>query len=197
YLAFCLFYPGGALKMRGLMGRAIPGDVDRAELLPVILRLLQNDDGRARGAVGTVFKLMELEDLKPILPELVEAVRTPSPSGVMFSNGVRLAGLDFLAEHRIAEGMELCIAVTEIDKWGKKDRIDRCLSALETYGAAAREVLPQLEDLAARLAAHKEARSLKKQLDRCEAVIAAVRASDDDRPVRTVKEVMGRKRRRR
>jgi hypothetical protein len=183
--------------MRGLMGRAIPGDVDRAELLPVILRLLQNDDGRARGAVGTVFKLMELEDLKPILPELVEAVRTPSPSGVMFSNGVRLAGLDFLAEHRIAEGMELCIAVTEIDKWGKKDRIDRCLSALETYGAAAREVLPQLEDLAARLAAHKEARSLKKQLDRCEAVIAAVRASDDDRPVRTVKEVMGRKRRRR
>jgi len=197
YLAFCLFYPGGALKMRGLMGRAIPGDVDRAELLPVILRLLQNDDGRARGAVGTVFKLMELEDLKPILPELVEAVRTPSPSGVMFSNGVRLAGLDFLAEHRIAEGMELCIAVTEIDKWGKKDRIDRCLAALERYGAAAREVLPQLEDLAARLAAHKEARSLKKQLDRCEAVIAAVRASDDDRPVRSVKEVMGRKRRRR
>ena len=93
--------------------------------------------------------------------------------------------------------MELCIAVTEIDKWGKKDRIDRCLAALERYGAAARDVLPQLEDLAARLAAHKEARSLKKQLDRCEAVIAAIRASDDDRPVRTVDQVMGRGRRRR
>jgi hypothetical protein len=197
YLAFCLFYPGGALNMRGLMGRAIPRDVDRADLLPVILRLLQNDDGRARGAVGTVFKLMELEDLKPILTQLVEAVRTPSPSGVMFSNGVRLAGLDFLAQHRIAEGMELCLAVTEIDRWGKKDRIDRCLAALEGYGAGARPVLPQLEELATRLAAHKEARSLKGQLDRCEAVIAAIRTSDDDRPVRTVDQVMGRGRRRR
>ena len=141
YLAFCLFYPGGALKMRGLLSRNL-GGTDRDDLLPVIERLLINDDGRARGALGTIFKLLTLEELRPLLPQIVEAVRTPSPSGVMFSNGIRLAGPDFLAAHRSAEGMELCILVTEIDKWGKQDRILRCMKALEQYGGAARPVLP-------------------------------------------------------
>jgi hypothetical protein len=195
YLAFCLFYPGGALKMRGLLSRNL-GDLDREDLLPVVERLLLNDDGRARGALGTIFKLMTLEELRPLLPQIVEAVRTPSPSGVMFSNGIRLAGLDFLAAHRIAEGMELCILVTEIDKWGKQDRILRCMKALERYGGAARPVLPQLRDLEERLRAHREAKNLGKQIQACEDAIAAIEAAEDSPEVRTVAEIMGSRRRR-
>ncbi|MDC3307355.1 HEAT repeat domain-containing protein [bacterium] len=196
YLAFCLFYPGGALGMRGLLSKNL-GDVDRSDLLPVIERLLLNDDGRARGAMGTIFKLMTLEELKPLLPQLVEAVRTPSPSGVMFSNGVRLAGLDFLAANRIAEGMELCILVTEIDKWGKQDRILRCMKALQQYGGAARPVLPQLRDLKKRLRAHREARNLEKQIQACVDTIDAIESAGASPEVRTVAELTGSRRSRR
>ncbi|MDA0946918.1 MAG: DUF6288 domain-containing protein [Planctomycetota bacterium] len=189
YLAFCLFYPGGALKMRGLLSRSVEG-IDRELLRRAILRLMQNDDGRARGAVAQVFKLMTLDELAPILPEILEAVRTPSPSGVMFSNGIRLAGLEFLAQHRIAEGMELCIAVTEIDQWGKQDRIVKCMQALQRYGSAAAEVRPQLEDLQRRLRAHKESKNLGKQLALVAETLAALDSGPLGPPVRTVEEVV-------
>ncbi|MDB4417356.1 DUF6288 domain-containing protein [bacterium] len=196
YMAFCLFYPGGALGMRGLLSKDL-GDLDRSDLLPVIERLLINDDGRARGAMGTIFKLMTLEELKPLLPQLVEAVRTPSPSGVMFSNGVRLAGLDFLAANRVTEGMELCILVTEIDKWGKQDRILRCMKALQEYGGAARPVLPQLRDLEDRLRGHREARNLEKQIKACTDTIDAIETARTSPEVRTVAELMALRRSRR
>lgn len=194
YLAFCLFYPGGALGMRGLLSKDL-GDLDRADLLEVIERLLLNDDGRARGAMGTIFKLMSLEELSPLLPQIVEAVRTPSPSGVMFSNGVRLAGLDFLAAHRIEEGMELCIQVTEIDKWGKRDRILRCMAALARYGGAGRAVLPELRDLETRLRAHREARNLDKQIQACVDTIASIEADQAPPEVQSVSDIMGSRRR--
>jgi len=193
YLAFCLFYPGGALRMRGLLSKSVEG-LDRDLLRRAIVRLMQNDDGRARGAVAQVFKLMTLEELAPILPEILEAVRTPSPSGVMFSNGIRLAGLEFLAKHRIAEGMELCIAVTEIDQWGKQDRIVKCMQALGTYGTAARAVLPQLRDLQSRLGAHKESKNLGKQKDLVAQTIAAIESGAPADPVRPAREIVKRAR---
>lgn len=189
YLAFCLFYPGGALRMRGLLSRSVEG-LDRDLLRRAIVRLMQNDDGRARGAVAQVFKLMTLEELAPILPEILEAVRTPSPSGVMFSNGIRLAGLEFLAKHRIAEGMELCIAVTEIDQWGKQDRIVKCMQALALYGAAAKPVLPELRDLQRRLGAHKESKNLAKQKELVAQAIEAIESGAPAEAVRSAREVV-------
>ena len=65
----------------------------------------------------------------------------------MFAAGIRLAGIDIFAKHRIKEGMELCFAVMEIDTWGKGSRVPRCLKALATYGAAAKPMLPRLRQL--------------------------------------------------
>ena len=191
YLAFCLFYPGGALGMRGLLARSLDG-IDRELLLAAVERLLANDDGRARGAVGTVYDNLTLEELAPILPAIVEAVRTPSPSGVMFANDIRLRGLDLLARHRIREGMELCIPVMEIDQWGKQDRILRGLRALAAYGGAARPVLPDLRDLERRLAAHPEARNLGEQIELCRETIATIEAAPEGEPLRSVEELTGR-----
>ncbi|MFT7678292.1 MAG: hypothetical protein ACI8QC_002278, partial [Planctomycetota bacterium] len=196
YLAFCLFYPGGALKMRGLLARSIDG-IDRELLLKAIERLLLNDDGRARGAIGSVYKHLSLEEITPLLPMIVESVRTPSPSGVMFASSIRLAGLDLLASHRIAEGMELCIDVTEIGQWGKKDRINRCLKILATYGGAARPVLPSLRDLGRRLKAHKESRALAAQIQLCKDTIAAIESLPEGEPLRSLKDLVQPKRRRR
>lgn len=187
YLAFCLFYPGGALKMRGLLARSVDG-IDRELLLPAIERLLLNDDGRARAALGNVYKLLTLEELTPLLPAILESIRTPSPSGVMFANGIRLSGLEFFGRHRIAEGMELCIDVTEIDQWGKQDRIKRCMQVLSEYGGAARPVLPQLRDLVRRLEAHREARALAPLIQLCEDTIATIESSTESEPLRSLED---------
>ena len=92
--------------------------------------------------------------------------------------------------------MELCVLVTEIDKWGKQDRILRCMKALQRYGGAARPVLPQLRDLEDRLRAHREARNLSEQIQACVDTIEAIEADRSPAPVRTVAEVMGSRRRR-
>jgi hypothetical protein len=188
YLGFCLFYPGGALGMRGLLARSLEG-VDAELLVPAVRRLLTNDDGRARGATGNVFRLLDLEQAEPLLPDLLRAIETPSPSGVMFANDIRLRGLDFFAEHRIAEGMPLCLAVPEIDKWGKQDRVLRCMKALQRYGGAARGQLPALRQLLADLEAHREAKNLGKQIEAVRETMAAVEGDRDPAPVVTLAEL--------
>ena len=189
YLAFCLFYPGGALRMRGVLSKDV-GDVDERLLLDAVDRLLQNDDGRARAAAGTIYKILPFERLVPLLPRIVESVRTPSPSGVMFANGIRLAGLDLLSEHGVAEGIPLCVEVTEIDEWGKQDRVLRAMKAAARYGAAARSEIPRLRDLERRLQAHREAKNLGKQIEAVEAAIRAIESAPEGSPARTVAELL-------
>ena len=185
YLAFCLFYPGGALRMVGLLARDLEG-VDRQLLYPAVERLLTNDDGRARGAVSSVYKQLSYEEIRPLLPAILRAIETPSPSGVMFASGIRLRGLELLAEHRIKEGMPLCLKVMDIEAWGKRDRIAGCLKILARYGGAAKAVLPELKALEKQLLAHREARGLKEQIDLVRKTIADIESATDAPQLRTL-----------
>ena len=121
---------------------------------------MQNEDGRARGSLETVYANLTYDEIKPFLPAIHQAIVEPAPSGIMFASGIRLSGVELLAKHRIREGMPLCIRIMEIDKWGKKNRIAKCLKTLETYGSAAKPVLPELRQLEKDLRAHQEARML-------------------------------------
>ena len=138
YLCFNVF---------GKMLKKSLGDVDQALLLKAVAAGLQNQDGRARGEIGGIYQQLSYEQIKPLLPAIREAIVTPAPSGEMFAAGIRLAGLDIFAKHRIKEGMELCFVVMEIDKWGKGDRVPKCLKALAAYGPAAKPMLPRLRQL--------------------------------------------------
>lgn len=189
YLSFCLFYPGGALRMKGLLARSLEG-VDRTQLYPAVRRLLLNEDGRARGACGNIFRLLSLEEAIPLLPDILRAIEVPSPSGVMFANEVRLRGLEFLARYHIAEGMELCLKVPEIHKWGKQDRIRRCMEYLAQYQGAARRVLPQLRQLIADLEAHREAKSLEPQIQICRDTLAGIQAAKEVPKLRRLEELL-------
>jgi hypothetical protein len=155
YLCFALFNPRGGLISRSLEG------VDRELLVHAVQAGLRNEDGRARGALGSVYENLTYDEIKPLLPAIHDAIVTPAPSGIMFASGIRLSGVELLAKHRIREGLPLCIQIMEIDKWGKKDRITRCLTTLATYGAAAKAVLPELRQLAQDLLDHREARMLE------------------------------------
>lgn len=151
YLCSALF---GTMLKRSLDG------VDRDLLRKAVVAGLQNQDGRARGEIGGIYQQLSYEDIKPLLPAIREAIVTQAPSGEMFASGIRLSGVELLAKHRIREGMTLCLQVMEIDKWGKKDRIGRCLKIMAMYGGAAKPMLPQLRQLEKDFLAHPEAKSL-------------------------------------
>ena len=176
YLAFGLFYPGGALRMVGLISHSLEG-VDKRLLYPAVEKLLENPDGRARGAVGSVYDLLTYEELEPILPAILKAIEEPAPSGVMFASGIRLRGLQLLATHRIEEGIPLCLEVMEIDKWGKRRRIVECLKILRSYGGAARPVLPELRELERQLVGHREAEGLAEQIELVRQVISEIESA--------------------
>lgn len=144
YLCFSVF---GKMLKNSLVG------VDRELLAKAVTAGLQNQDGRARAEIGGIYQQISYQEIKPLLPAIHEAIVKPSPSGIMFADGIRLSGLDLLAKHRIREGMALCLDVMDIDRWGKANRIDRCLKTLAKYGAAAKPLLPRLRQLEKDLAA--------------------------------------------
>jgi hypothetical protein len=185
YIGYSLFYPGGAMGKAGLFAKSIEG-VDRRKLNAAIERLLKNDDGRARGTVPAVYKHLTYDELKPLLPAIYDSIRYQSPSGEMFARGVRLKGLDLFAQYRIQEGMALCIHVMDIHKWGAKKRIPACLETLETYGAAAKAVLPELRVLEKRMRADKK-KDMPKYATEVAALIQKLEAAPaDTRPLRTL-----------
>lgn len=182
YLCFALFARRGGLISQSLEG------VDRELLIEAVRAGLQNEDGRARGNFGTVYENLTYEEIKPLLPAIHAAIVTPAPSGIMFANGIRLAGIDLLAKHRIKEGIPLCIDVMEIQKWGKRDRITRCLKTLGTYGGAAKSVLPQLRQLERELSVHSEAKGLQPQIDQIRKLITNIETAAETVDLRSISE---------
>lgn len=141
YLCFALFD-----RRDGMLGRSLEG-VDPVALQAAVVAGLRNEDGRARGSLGSVYRNLPYEAIEPLLPAIHEAIIEPAPSGIMFADGIRLAGLEVLARHRIVEGVPLCIAMIDPDRWGLDNRIGRCLAVLRQYGGAARSAVPRLRAL--------------------------------------------------
>ena len=168
YLCFALFNQRG-----GMLGRSLDG-VDRPLLYAAVKAGLRNEDGRARGSIGSVYRNLSYEEVEPLLPTIYRAVIEPAPSGIMFADGIRLRGLEILAKHHIKEGVSLCLDVMEIQRWGKRDRITKCLEILQTFGGAARPTLPGLAQLEEQLLAHREAKGLQPQIDLVRQTMAAI-----------------------
>ncbi len=163
YLAFCLFCRGGVLGMEGLLARSLQG-MDLGELRPAVERILKNPDARARATVESLYRQLNYEEIRPFLPAVAQSIIDPAPTGIMFADAIRLEGLDLLARHRIEEGMSMCLEILDLESWGKRTRILRCLRALRQYGGAAKPLLPQLREVQERLLRHRERRSLEAQI---------------------------------
>ncbi len=183
YLCFALFNRRG-----GMLGRSLEG-VDRQLLYAAVKAALRNEDGRARGALGTVYQNLAYEEIEPLLPAIHQAVVEPAPSGIMFADGIRLSGLEILAKHHIEEGLSLCLDVMEIDRWGKQNRITRCLEILQTYGGAAEPILPRLEELEEQLRVHPEAKGLASQIDLVRQTITRIKADQDPPTLRRMDDI--------
>ncbi|MGI9428221.1 MAG: DUF6288 domain-containing protein [Bythopirellula sp.] len=141
YLCFALFN-----TRDGMLGRSLNG-VDRELLYKAVRAGLGNEDGRARGSFGSVYKNLTYEEIKPLLPAIYQAIVEPAPSGIMFADNIRLSGLELLAKHRVKAGLPLCLSMIDLNRWGQRNRIKRCLNILRAYGGAAQPETPRLQAL--------------------------------------------------
>jgi hypothetical protein len=142
YLSFSLFETRG-----GLLSRSLDG-VDREALYKAVRAGLKNQDGRARGSFGSVYRNLSAEEIRPLLPAIYEAIMEPAPSGEMFADGIRVEGLQLLAKHRIAEGMSACVKYArDQNPWSSQNRTPELMKILLTYGAHAKAVLPELKQV--------------------------------------------------
>lgn len=161
--------------------------VDEVQLRKAIMAGLKNEDGRARGEVARVYDQLDYDQIKPLLPAIHEAIVTPAPSGEMFADGVRLAGVKLLAKHRIKEGMALCLQIIDLERWGKQNRIKQILATLKMYGGAAKPMLPQLRQLEKDLKAHPEAKNLQPLAAECADLIQLVENSESSMELRSLR----------
>ena len=142
YLSFAMFDDGGMLR------RSLDG-VDREALYKAVRAGLKNQDGRARGAISSVYRNLSTEEIKPLLPAIYQAVVEPAPSGEMFADGIRVEGLRLLAKHRIEEGISACLKYTrDQNPWASQERTPELMKILLTYGTHAKLLIPELTRLA-------------------------------------------------
>jgi Family of unknown function (DUF6288) len=140
YLCFAVF---GQMLKNSLEG------VDRGLLFKAVTAGLQNQDGRARGDIAHIYKQLSFDEIKPLLPVVLRAVVEPAPSGEMFADGIRVAGLEVLAAHHVAEGMKAGVDyIRTQNKWASEKRTPVLLNILQTYGAHAKAVIPELRKIA-------------------------------------------------
>jgi hypothetical protein len=143
YLCFALFNRRG-----GLIGKSLEG-VDRELLAKAVRAGLQNEDGRARGTIGSVYNNLSFEEVKPLLPAIHRAVVEPAPSGIMFADGIRMEGLRLLAKHRVNEGIKACVKYTRTQNpWASEKRTPELMKVLLKYGAHAKSAIPELKQIA-------------------------------------------------
>jgi hypothetical protein len=143
YLAFALFDGGG-----GMLNRSLDG-VDREALYKAVRAGLKNQDGRARGAIGSVYRNLSAQDIKPLLPAIYQAIVEPAPSGEMFADEIRVEGLRVLAKYRIKEGIDACVKYTrDQNPWSSENRTPKLMEILLSYGTHAKSVIPELTRIA-------------------------------------------------
>ena len=143
YFTFALFE-----NRDGLLSRSLEG-VDREALYKAVSAGLQNQDGRARGSIGSVYRNLSLEEIKPLLPSILAAINERAPSGEMFADTICVEGLKLLAKHHIEEGMQACVKYArEQNPWASQKRTPELMEALLSYGTRAKAVIPDLVRLA-------------------------------------------------
>jgi hypothetical protein len=142
YLSFALFDGGGILS------RSLEG-VDRGPLFEAVRAGLQNQDGRARGSFGSVYRHLSAEEIQPLLPDIYQAILEPAPSGEMFADAIRVEGLRLLAKHHVEEGISACVKYTrDQNPWASEHRTPELMEILLSYGTHAKSVIPELTRIA-------------------------------------------------
>ncbi len=146
-LASRLFYRGKASKFLGLLSdKKDLSKVDRQLLLDAARSILHNQNGRARQMVAeTVYPALTQQERELLRDDIVQAVKVMAPSGIGGGWAVRWEGLELLAkdEDPAVPGLTAYI----LEHCGKGSVVPMLLKPLKSYGPAAKEALPVLQDM--------------------------------------------------
>jgi hypothetical protein len=109
----------------------------------------KNADGAARSHVGNYFEnRLTADDVKALMPEILEAVKILAPADTMYCNFIRQNALNTLVKYRFQEGIAACILFAKtMGGHGSEIMIGRVMKQIETYGSAAKVLIPDLKEL--------------------------------------------------
>ena len=132
----------------GLLRRSVEG-VDRTLLYPSIQAVSRNADGMARAHLRHTFeKLLTLDDVQALAPDILAAVEIRCPADTMFGNEIRMGGFKALTKYHFREGMQAGVIFAKTQGGhGSESRTGEIMKELIGYGAAAKEVVPGLREL--------------------------------------------------
>ena len=124
-------------------------DADRALLYPAVRVVSGNADGMARATLKGYFdQKLSLEDVQALAPDILAAVKTPSPADTMFGNEIRMGGFRALTKYHFQEGIEAGVMFAKTQGGhGSEGRTGEIMKEIVTYGTAARAAVPALREL--------------------------------------------------
>ncbi|MEN9975147.1 MAG: hypothetical protein RLZZ282_1153 [Verrucomicrobiota bacterium] len=116
---------------------------------PAIQIIARNPDGMARATLGGYFsnELTE-KDVQILAPDLLAAVKVRCPADTMFGAEIRMGAFKALTKFHYKEGIEAGLVFAQTQGGhGSQIRTALIMKELESYGSAARDVVPQLKEL--------------------------------------------------
>jgi len=184
-LAAALFSGPRADALKGL---------DSKLVYPAIRAIAGNADGMARATLKGYFEnKLTVDDVQALAPEILAAVKTPSPADKMFSNEIRMGAFKALTKYHFKEGIEAGVGFAKTQGGhGSQKRTGEIMKEIIPYGTAARGALPGLKELVvqfnAEVAANKFPKGAINQLrvDAVEDAIKAIEAATTQPELRTI-----------
>jgi hypothetical protein len=124
-------------------------DADRKLLYPAIRIVSRNADGMARATLkGYIESKLSEADVVALAADLVVAVQTLCPADTMFGAEIRMGAFKALTKYHFKEGMAAGVIFAKTQGGhGSENRTGQIMQEIVSYGSAAREVLPQLQEV--------------------------------------------------
>ncbi|MCY3017611.1 MAG: DUF6288 domain-containing protein, partial [Planctomycetota bacterium] len=168
--------------------------IDPKLLYPAIRAVSQNPDGMARMRLRNTFeKLLTVDDVQALAPEILAAVKTPCPADTMFGNEIRMGGFKALTKYHFKEGIEAGVIFAKTQGGhGSESRTGVIMKEIMSYGSAAREAVPGLKELIVALNAQCKKGEFpagelnNRRITAVEAAIAAIEAAKDQPELRSI-----------
>ena len=99
----------------------------------------------ARSKLEGALNALTEDDVKALAPDILELATSHGPADTMFSRGIRVSAFKVLAKYHFQEGIRAAPLVAK-GKYGCHNAVE-IMKALETYGSAAKEIIPDLKQL--------------------------------------------------
>ncbi len=126
-------------------------DADPHLLYPAVRAVSLNPDGMARASLKEFFdRRVSADDVVAMAPDILAALKNPCPADTMFGNEIRMGAFKALTKYRFQEGIEAGVQFAKTQGGhGSENRTGEIMKEIIPYGAAAKPVIPALQELIA------------------------------------------------